>query len=134
MDDHDRRQFAAHFGRTHEVTLDRTGTLRRRVGDIFGFDARVVFSDLLRHRVIRAQGFEHRRRGKSADCVFGGTVEKFATIEHAVYVAVEKFQHFLRKVTGFESFHVSCPHWFSVCCGILKRKKTLRKVARLSCR
>ena len=89
MDDHDCRQFAACFGRTHEVTLDCAGTLRRRVADIFGFDARVVFRDLLRHRVIRAQGFEHCRRGKSADGVFGCTVEKFATIEHAMHVAVE---------------------------------------------
>ena len=104
MNNQNARLFAA-AGWTNQIAFDAAVALRRRNRHIFGFDAVVVFGNLLGPRVVRTQALEDRRNGEPARGEFLGAIQKVTAHDVAMDVAIEQVEQLLREVRRFLAFH-----------------------------
>src|SRR5690606_2445506 len=82
----------------------------------FGDDARIVFSDILRLRIVGAERGEETEGG-AAYCKLTATGNKLTAADHAVYVFVEGIEYFSGKVFRVERgfSHGNSPFAGGVC-------------------
>jgi len=96
----------ASVGQPRQVALDRAVSVRRRVARALGLEARVVGSDLLGPRVVRAQALEQRRRRYAAHSEARRPLEEATTVEAAVHMLVEQREQLRIELGGGLALHV----------------------------